>query len=104
MPYASIEAKRANDAQLYRKRRARNIDRVQSARCKREGIADGWEQRQRYALGVAKRHYPLLFMRATDDVRQVAALVAITTREIGKPLARAIQRALYQLEKEIFGT
>lgn len=101
MPSPDAAKRKAAMAKWYRRNRAKHIDRVQADRAARQGIPAGWEDRLRYATRIAKRWYPRLFERAHDDVQQTAALVAISYREMGKPFSRAVQRALYRLEREI---
>lgn len=108
MPYADHGARLAYSRAWYAANRKRQIAAVTARRRKPKLQAapvsrclDGWEERQRYAMEVAKRRYPRLFWRERADVQQIAALVAITTPEMGKDLARAMERACYRLEKEI---
>ena len=101
MPSPDPAKRKAAMAKWYRRNRAKHIDRVQADRIMREGVTAGWEDRLRYAMRIAKRRYPRLFERAHDDMEQTVAVVAISYRDFGKPFSRAVQRALYRLEREI---
>lgn len=90
----------AHKARVTRDRRAR---RNQKPITRPSGSlhVEGWQDRLRYGMRIAHRRYPRLFERAHDDVEQAVSLTAITHTEIGKPFSRAVQRALYRLEREI---
>lgn len=110
MPYAQREKRLESMSVWYARNRERQIAAVTARRKNVHAPASppvpvlylaGWEDRQRYAIKIAKRWYPHLLRRYHDDVIQIAAMVAITSPTCDINLSRAIQRECWKLQREI---
>lgn len=96
---ACASVHRARCRRQYRRQRSVRIEQAQA----RRGVKlAGFEERWRFACGVAARRWKELYF-AWPDVRQECAISAMLCRSIGRGLARSVDRRLYRLAKEIGG-